>query len=59
MRRVKEMKNLWTDFPPAPVVNSIHSARLEKSIFAPIWNGYQAVDRKEQSGVIPLRGVSY
>jgi len=59
MRRVKGMKNLWTDFPPAADVDSIHSARLEKSVFTPIWNGYQAVDRKEHSGVIPLRGVSY
>ena len=59
MRDVKEMKNLWTVSFPAPNADSVHSARLVNSHFAPIWNGYQAVDRKEQSGVIPLRGISY
>jgi hypothetical protein len=59
MRDVKEMKNLWTVCAPARKAESVHSARLETSDFAPIWNGYQAVDRKEDSGVIPLRGVSY
>jgi hypothetical protein len=59
MRDVKEMKNLWTVFRLAASADSVHSARLVKSIFAPIWNGYQAVDQKEESGVIPLRGVSY
>jgi len=59
MRDVKEMKNLWTVSGPAKSADSVHSARLAKSVFAPIWNGYQAVDRKEESGVIPLRGVSY
>ena len=59
MRDVKEMKNLWTVSAAARMAESVHSARLEKSDFAPIWNGYQAVDRKEESGVIPLRGASY
>jgi hypothetical protein len=59
MRDVKGMKNLWTVSRPAAKADSVHSARLAKSLFAPILNGYQAVDRKEESGVIPLRGASY
>jgi len=54
----KRMKNLWTVSGRFVKGVFVHSAGLANSVFAPIWNGCQAVDRKEDSGVIPLRAVS-
>ena len=59
MKREQAMKNLWTVSAATPAAPFIHRLALPSGDFAPISNEGQRIDPLRQSGVIPLRGLSY
>ena len=59
MKREEPMKNLWMISTLGSKHQLAHSARLPNPGFVPICFVGQPLEANGQSGVIPLRGVSY
>jgi hypothetical protein len=59
MNTEQRMNSLWTETGGAHGGVSMHMLRLGARGFIPSRNRCQRIDRKDHSGVIPLRATSY
>ena len=59
MKCEEAMKNLWMISRRDSQAPVTHSAGLPNTAFVPIYSMGQLVEAKGESGVIPLRGLSY